>query len=41
MGKISLQMYTMREHTKNLEDLDNCLGRLSEIGFDTVQYSIP
>lgn len=41
MSKISLQMYTMREHTKTLEDLDNCLGRLSEIGFDMVQYSIP
>ena len=41
MGKISLQMYTMREHTKTLEDLNSTVGRLADIGFNTLQYSIP
>ena len=41
MGKISLQMYTMREHTKTLEDLNSTVGRLADIGFKTLQYSIP
>ena len=41
MGKISLQMYTMREHTKTLEDLKATVKRLAGIGFDTVQYSVP
>ena len=41
MGKISLQMYTMREHTKTLEDLKATVKRLSDIGFGTVQYSVP
>lgn len=41
MSKISLQMYTLREHTKTLGDLENTLGRLKEIGFENLQYSVP
>ena len=41
MSKISLQMYTMREHTQTLDDLKKTLERLREIGFTTLQYSIP
>lgn len=41
MSKISLQMYTMREHTKTFEDLKTTVKRLSDIGFQTLQYSIP
>ena len=41
MSKISLQMYTMREHTKTLSELDNTVGKLGEMGFKNLQYSIP
>lgn len=41
MSKISLQMYTLREYTKTMEDLDKTLSRLKEIGFSMLQYSIP
>lgn len=41
MGKISLQMYTMREHTRTWEDLKKTVKRLADIGFDTLQYSVP
>ena len=41
MSKISLQMYTMREHTKDMAALDSTLGKLKEIGFEILQYSIP
>lgn len=41
MGKISLQMYTMREHTGSMPALAGTLERLAEIGFTTLQYSIP
>lgn len=41
MSKISLQMYTLRERTKTPDELDRTLSRLSEIGFDMIQYSIP
>ncbi len=41
MSKISLQMYTMREHTKTFEDLKKTVKRLADIGFETLQYSIP
>lgn len=41
MSKISLQMYTMREHTKTIDELKATLERLREIGFETLQYSIP
>lgn len=41
MNKISLQMYTMRDYTQTLPDLDKTLERLRDIGFEMVQYSIP
>lgn len=41
MGKISLQMYTMREHTKTEADLGRTLEKLADIGFTTLQYSVP
>ena len=41
MGKISLQMYTMREHTQTLSDLEKTIEKLAEIGFKMLQYSIP
>lgn len=34
-------MYTVREHTKTFEDLKKTVARLSDIGFETLQYSIP
>ena len=34
-------MYTMREHTKTLADLEATLGKLKEIGFSALQYSVP
>ena len=39
MSKISLQMYTMREHTKSMDDLKHTLEKLREIGFTA--YSTP
>ena len=41
MGKISLQMYTMRAHTQTLSDLEKTIEKLAEIGFKMLQYSIP
>lgn len=41
MGKISLQMWTMRDETGTIEGLERTLEKLSKIGFDTIQYSIP
>lgn len=41
MSKISLQMYTMREHTKSMDDLKHTLEKLREIGFTALQYSVP
>ncbi len=41
MNKLSLQMYTLREYTKTWEDFNNTIGRLSEIGFKTLQYDVP
>lgn len=41
MSKISLQMYTMREHTKTISALADTVGRLKEIGFENLQYSVP
>lgn len=41
MSRISLQMYTMREHTSTIEGLEKTIEKLSEIGFEMVQYSIP
>lgn len=34
-------MYTMREHTKTWEDFTTTVDRLANIGFKTLQYSIP
>lgn len=41
MSKISLQMYTMREHTGSEYDLALTVERLGKIGFKKLQYSIP
>ena len=41
MNKISLQMYTLRNHTKTIADLDKTLARLHEIGFEMLQYTVP
>lgn len=41
MSKISLQMFTMREHTKTISDLADTVGKLSDIGFENLQYTIP
>ena len=41
MGKISLQMYTLRAYTGTMADLEKTLERLRAIGFSTVQYSVP
>lgn len=41
MSKIGLQMYTMREHTKNLEDYKKTIKRVSEIGYKVLQMSKP
>ncbi|MDD3336472.1 MAG: sugar phosphate isomerase/epimerase [Eubacteriales bacterium] len=41
MSRISLQMYTLRDYTKTLDDLAKTLEKLKEIGFDMLQYSIP
>lgn len=41
MNKISLQMYTLRDYTQTLSDPDKTLMRLRDMGFETVQYSIP
>jgi len=41
MSKISLQMFTMRDYTKTPEDLTKTIEKLSDIGFEMLQYSIP
>lgn len=41
MSKISLQMYTMREFTKTKDELKNTVEKLSKIGFNNLQYSVP
>ena len=41
MSKISLQMFTMRDYTKTMKDLEETIGKLSDIGFRMLQYSIP
>ena len=40
MSKISLQMYTVREFTKTLADLETTVGRLADIGFKNLQYTV-
>lgn len=41
MTKISLQMYTMREHIKSAENLAKTIERLRCIGFKKLQYTVP
>lgn len=41
MGKISLQMYTLRAYTGTAAALEETLEKLRAIGFSTVQYSVP
>lgn len=41
MNKISLQMYTMREHTGSMASLESTVEKLADIGFKTLQYSVP
>ncbi|MDY3929445.1 MAG: sugar phosphate isomerase/epimerase [Clostridia bacterium] len=41
MSKISLQMYTMRDYTKSINELKNTIEKLSEIGFKKLQYTVP
>lgn len=41
MSKISLQMYTMRNLTKTIEGLEETVGKLADIGFENLQYTIP
>ena len=36
---IGVQLYTLRNHTKTAEDLDETLGRLSAMGVRDVQLS--
>lgn len=37
--KIAAQLYTLRDYIQTKEDLDNTLGRVKNMGFDTVQLS--
>ena len=37
--KLGAQLYTLREYTQNEKDLDYSLGRVSEMGYQTVQLS--
>ena len=39
-SRISLQMYTLRDYTKTMTDLDKTLEKLSAIGFRTLQYTV-
>lgn len=41
MNRISLQMFTMRDFTSTANDLERTVERLSRIGFEMLQYSIP
>lgn len=41
MNHISLQMFTLREHTATPADLENTLEKLREIGLTTIQYTVP
>lgn len=38
--KISVQMYTLRDHTQTKDDLSSTLKRLADMGFKNVQYSL-
>ena len=37
--KIGVQLYTVREHLKTVQDIDSSLKRISEMGFNMVQIS--
>ncbi len=37
--KVGAQLYTLREYCQNVKDLDYSLGRVREIGYETVQIS--
>lgn len=39
-SRISLQMYTLRDYTKTMTDLEKTLEKLSAIGFRTLQYTV-
>jgi len=39
--KIGLQMYTVRNQTRTLDDLKSTLDKLAEIGIDLVQMGVP
>ena len=41
MSRIGLQMYTMREQVKNLEDYKNTIRKIAEIGYKVLQMSRP
>lgn len=41
MNKISLQMYTMRDFTSTIADLEKTVEQLRGIGFEMLQYSVP
>ena len=41
MRTIALQMYTLRNHMADREELDKTLSRVAAIGYRNVQISIP
>lgn len=41
MNKISLQMFTLREFTSTIDDLEKTVEKLRKIGFEMIQYSVP
>lgn len=41
MGKIGLQMYTMRDHVGTLEEYKNTVTRVAEIGYKVLQMTRP
>lgn len=36
---LGVQMYTLRRHTQDLQNLDRCLARVREIGYRSIQVS--
>ncbi len=40
-SKISLQMYTVRKYTQTIDGLAATLEKLADIGFRTLQYTVP
>ena len=37
--QIGAQLYTVREHTRNLDDFSETLKKIADIGYKTVQVS--